>query len=85
MCVGIFVGRCKSKSNRFMDSYPRLKNEKKSKESNNVPDVGDVLQPVWFRCDSDKLDEVNRIILWSQLGFVLPYGTLLWILFFIFG
>jgi len=68
-----------------MDSYPRLKNEKKSKESNNVPDVGDVLQPVWFRCDSDKLDEVNRIILWSQLGFVLPYGTLLWILFFIFG
>jgi hypothetical protein len=67
-----------------MEPGPSLKNEK-SKISNTIPDDGDVLQPVWVRCDTDNVDETNRILFRSQFGFVFACGILFWALFLIFG
>jgi hypothetical protein len=67
-----------------MDSGSSIKDEKKSKKINNFLNVGDVLQPVWLRRNSDIINEVNRIILWGQLSIVLPFGFMFWIILLIF-
>jgi hypothetical protein len=67
-----------------MDSGPSIKNDK-TKTSNSIPNVRNVLQSVWVRRDSDPVDQINRFLLWSQFGFVLPCGLLLWIILLIFG
>jgi hypothetical protein len=71
-----------------MDSGPSIKNEKKlqkPKNGNTIPNDGNVLQSIWLRRDSNYVNEINRILLWSQLGFILPCGVLLWIILLIFG
>jgi hypothetical protein len=67
-----------------MDSGPSIENDK-AKTSNSIPNVRDVLQSVWFRRDADIVNQINRFLLWSQFGFVLPCGILLWIILLIFG
>lgn len=85
MCVGFVFERCKSKNKRYMEPGPSIVKNDKAKISNNVPDDGNVLQPVWFRRDTNHANQINRLLLWCQFGFVLPCGILLWILLLIFG
>lgn len=82
MLIGVFES-CKSKNNLNMDSGPSIKNEE-SKISNSISDVSDVSESFWLRRDSDYVNQINRFLLWSQFGFVLPCGILLWVVFFIF-
>jgi len=66
-----------------MDSGPSIKHEE-TKTSNDFPNVGNVPESVWFRRDSDVVNQFNRLLFWSQFSFVLPCGILFWIIFFIF-
>lgn len=76
-----------------MDSEPytetktgnEQRRNQKQKTINNIPDGGNVLQSIWIRRDSITIDQVNRILWESELGFVLPCGILFWALFLIFG
>ncbi len=67
-----------------MEPGPSLKNEK-TKNSNIIPNDGNVLQPLRVRRDTINADENNRFLLESQFSFVLPCGFLFWIILLIFG
>ena len=66
-----------------MEPGPSLRNEK-TKISNSIPNVRNVLQSVRIRRYTDHVDEDNRILFRSQFGFVLACGVLFWILLCIF-
>jgi hypothetical protein len=66
-----------------MEPGPSLKNEK-SKNSNTIPDVGNVFQSSWIRRDSDNINETNRFLFRSQFSFVLACGIVFWTLLLLF-
>ena len=70
-----------------MEPGPTIKQEKndKNKTSNIVSNVGDVLQPLRVRRNSDNADEIDRFLLRSQFSIILPCGILLWTLLLLFG
>lgn len=53
------------------------------KSFNKVPHVSNVFQPVWIRRSSILSCISNRKFILGKLNFVLYFGTLLWIIFFI--
>jgi len=70
-----------------MDSEScNLNNEQgKQKEvSNSISDDRDVSEPSRIRRSSIDVDRFNRILLECELGYVLPFGIVLWTLFLIF-
>ena len=68
-----------------MDSdTSEIKNDK-AEVSNIIPDAWNVFQPFWLRRHSTIIDKVDRILLRSEFGFVLPCGILFWIIFLLFG
>ena len=70
-----------------MDSKScNLNNEQgKQKEvSNSISDDRDVSEPARIRRSSIDVDRFNRILLECELGYVLPFGIVLWTLFLIF-
>lgn len=73
---------CKSKNRNCMDSGPSIRNDK-TKTSNTISNVSDVLQSSGIRRDTDTANEIDRFLLWSQFGVILPCGILLWIILFL--
>lgn len=70
-----------------MDSEScNLNNEQgKQKEvSNSVSDDRDVSEPLRIRRSSIDADQIDRILLECELGYVLPCGIILWTIFLIF-
>ena len=65
------------------DTDKRLNNEQ-TKTSNNMSNVGDVLQPIWLRRSAGDVNQFNWQLLESQFSIVLPCGILLWSILLIF-
>ncbi len=64
-----------------------LRNDTKEKRqiSNDLLNGWDVSEPIWIRCDSNNVDRIDRKLLECELGYVLPCGIILWIIFLLFG
>lgn len=67
-----------------MESENKQGDQQNPPESGDTPSsCGDLPKPTGLRCGSDDIDRIDRFLIQSQLGFVLPVGTVLWIIFFI--
>lgn len=66
-----------------MDSGPKQLNNEEGESRNNIPYDRDVFKPIWFRCNTTDADRINRFLIRSQFDFILPIGTILWIILLI--
>lgn len=51
--------------------------------SNNFLSFRDFFQSIRIRCNSIDINQVDRFLIWCQLGIVFPCGLLFWFIFFI--
>lgn len=57
--------------------------ENKKKIGNGMLNFSNIFQPVWIRRSISTNNELDRVLLDYGFNFLLPFGLLLWIVFFI--
>lgn len=65
-----------------MDSEGNTQKFKK-KISNDVSDTGNVLQSIRVRRNVRNDNELDRVLLDYGFNFLLPFGTILWVIFLV--
>lgn len=53
--------------------------------SDPIPSSGHISKPTWIRRSSTNVNPIDRFLVQSQFGFVLPCAVLFWFIFFIIG